>query len=258
MRETKAPDATANHVLRVLASYADEAGECYPSLRTLADQTQLNKATVCRALDRLEAAGLIRRMRGDRLNATHYLIDLSPSATDTLSHTATMVVAQSDATVAHNNDRVAQSDRKLQEGPIKIPATTTLSADAFVEGWNALAPKFGLAQVKKLTDARKRKLSQRLKDSDFSMAIVEDWVIRSQGVHGTQWFSFDWILSEGNYAKLIEGKYLRKFGENGNGNGHKKPESFLDRKMREIREAEAAEQQGTHSPTLESESDIPF
>lgn len=108
------------------------------------------------------------------------------------------------------------------KGRGKGSTATTLSADAdgrqiqsFIDGWNNLAPKFTLARISKLTPARKRKLLARLKDPGFSLAVIEDWVIRSKAVHGQQWFTFDWILSQGNYLKLIEGNYLREFGSNG-------------------------------------------
>lgn len=127
LREIKAPDATANHVLRVIASYADEAGDCWPALSTLADQTQLDKSTVCRALERLAKAKLIERQRSKGMKSTKYRLTLSQPATDILSHTATdgdQTVAQDNSTVADRHSTVAHSNQAVVQRDTKLPRRT--------------------------------------------------------------------------------------------------------------------------------------
>lgn len=90
-----------------------------------------------------------------------------------------------------------------------------LSADEVLEGWNELAGNHGLAQVRKLTDQRRRKVLAQAKR--FS---VPDWqavfakISQSpflQGENRQGWrCDFDFILSENNFVKILEGKYDRQ------------------------------------------------
>lgn len=50
-------------VLIALANYADEAGECWPSIARLACDANVSERNVRYVLGRLEAAGLIERVR---------------------------------------------------------------------------------------------------------------------------------------------------------------------------------------------------
>jgi hypothetical protein len=69
-KRTQTGSPTRRIVLYVLADYADEAGTCWPSQRTIADQTELNERTVRRALGELEEVGLIRRIQRARPNGS--------------------------------------------------------------------------------------------------------------------------------------------------------------------------------------------
>lgn len=73
------PDLSKNQMLVLLAleQYADDEGECFPSIPTLARRTRLHRATVLRLLTRLEQLGLvaIERARG-RTHYNHYALNL--------------------------------------------------------------------------------------------------------------------------------------------------------------------------------------
>ena len=81
-----------------------------------------------------------------------------------------------------------------------------------VEGWNTIAKRHGLATIAKLTDARKRKLN--LQRRRF---VVDEWVSvwakieQSPFLKGSNdrgWrCDFDFVLSEANFTKILEGKY---------------------------------------------------
>lgn len=60
----------AQFILVVLANYADESGECFPSISTLAEQTRQSPATVRRRLRDLEEQGFIERVEQFRSNGT--------------------------------------------------------------------------------------------------------------------------------------------------------------------------------------------
>lgn len=87
-----------------------------------------------------------------------------------------------------------------------------LVASEVLEGWNELAGSLGLAKVRKLTDARRRKVNAQAKR--FSIA---DWQIVFSKIAGSPFLrgenrngwrcDFDFILSENNFVKILEGKY---------------------------------------------------
>lgn len=90
-----------------------------------------------------------------------------------------------------------------------------VSVDEVLEGWNEIAAVHGLAQVRKLTDQRRRKVQAQAKR--FS---VPDWqavfarISQSPFLKGDNrqgWrCDFDFILSENNFVKILEGKYDRQ------------------------------------------------
>lgn len=75
--------ASAKAILLVLAKYADPAGKCWPSQRTLSSATELSFDTVQRQSAYLETVGFIRRARrkrGDRFSSyTYQLLMTNPS-----------------------------------------------------------------------------------------------------------------------------------------------------------------------------------
>lgn len=75
-------DATAKAVLVSLADNANDAGECWPSIDTICERTCFARSPVIRAIQRLEAAGLLV---ADRSNGRHtrYLITPNQCRTDT-------------------------------------------------------------------------------------------------------------------------------------------------------------------------------
>lgn len=64
-----------------LADFANDEGECWPSLEVLAQKARLTKRQTCKVLGKLEAAGEIRRERstGGRNRRTRYFIVLNPT-----------------------------------------------------------------------------------------------------------------------------------------------------------------------------------
>jgi DNA-binding transcriptional MocR family regulator len=60
-REAHVPagDATAHHVLVVIATHANREGRAWPGVATIARETGLHPGTVRRAVQRLETAGLL-------------------------------------------------------------------------------------------------------------------------------------------------------------------------------------------------------
>lgn len=68
-------------VMLALADFSNDQGESFPSLRTLAEKSRLTPRGVCKILDRLQAAGEVRRdrSRGGKNRRTRYSIKPSNS-----------------------------------------------------------------------------------------------------------------------------------------------------------------------------------
>jgi hypothetical protein len=68
-------------VMLALGDFSNDQGESYPSLRILAQKSRLSVRGVCKILDRLQAAGEVRRdrSRGGKNRRTRYFIELPNS-----------------------------------------------------------------------------------------------------------------------------------------------------------------------------------
>lgn len=243
-RGVKAGSATAKAVLLAVASYADADGACWPSQTRLAEDTELSRHSVMRALDHLEKTGLLTRQRqhrddGARTNdiLTINLSGLSstglpPPVAQSYSpprstelhpplHRVTPPVAQSYSKNSHRIviDKSGECKRAREAGGNK-----ELSDDAnkAVLAWNAMASEIGLPTVQRMTEQRKKRLAARLRDcggiDGWNTAIGK---IRGspfcRGETGTWRADFDFVLQESSFVKLMEGKYDGRGGKDSTG-----------------------------------------
>lgn len=84
-RAQRVGNSGAKFILWLLADYADfEGGSCYPSITTLAEQTEMGERTISRHLDYLEDHNFLTRTRTIKSNGTYghyrYTLLLSPPA----------------------------------------------------------------------------------------------------------------------------------------------------------------------------------
>jgi len=78
--------------------------------------------------------------------------------------------------------------------------------------WNEFANEYGLAQVKILTQQRKKHLRQRLKEKEFDFETILSRIKESDfllGLNKSGWkVSFDFVIrSTDTYTKILEGEY---------------------------------------------------
>jgi DNA-binding MarR family transcriptional regulator len=80
-----APSPTAKFVLVLLANLADDDGRCWPGIGYITDRTQLNRATIIRAIAALEDCGLLEKVirpgEGDGRKSNLYQLAMSQRAT---------------------------------------------------------------------------------------------------------------------------------------------------------------------------------
>jgi hypothetical protein len=96
--------------------------------------------------------------------------------------------------------------------PIEI-SDPELQPEHVVEVWNEIAAKHGLAQVKKITPERRKKLRTFIRRhtiddiTEAIAAIPRSPFLLGQNQRGWQ-ASFDWFLEPRNLTKLTEGTYV--------------------------------------------------
>jgi biotin operon repressor len=209
-RGIKTGSATTKAVLLAVANYADEEGVCWPSQEQLADDTELSRHSIMRALDTLEDAGLLereRRHRGDG-SRTSDLIMLDLSSTELRSRQQRCTQQQPKSHSATAEPSIEPSLSRNTGGRVKRQS----DEDAAVRLWNEVAGELGLPTVQRMTKTRSQRLAQRLKDCGG----LTGWQMAMDKIRGSplcrgevgKWSAdFDFVLQEKSFVKLMEGAY---------------------------------------------------
>ncbi len=107
----KTPDAATKLVLLKLADNANDDGECWPSLTTIARETCLDRSTVCRKIAYLAAVGALSRVPGHTGVSTRYRLEIKPGDPDLEgSRTAQLVAPRDQGSRTTRLGVVAQRD----------------------------------------------------------------------------------------------------------------------------------------------------
>tara|TARA_R110000822_G_scaffold75151_5_gene180787 strand:+ start:247 stop:840 length:594 start_codon:yes stop_codon:yes gene_type:complete len=116
-------------------------------------------------------------------------------------------------TVEIRNETVTPETETETETENKALTSSVDDTRLMVDTWNRMASDYGLTKVQKLTKARKAKAVARLKDCGG----LEGWdaalekVAKTPGLLGQaggNWkASFDFLLQESSFVKLMEGSY---------------------------------------------------
>ena len=222
-RAMRTGSATVKSVLLAVANYADEEGVCWPSHKQLCEDTELSRNSIIRALDQLQDMGLLTRegrYRNDGSRTSDLImLDLGASAIQAPPRPteAPPRPTQLRSTVGHPP---SHGGTPILE-PSLEPSGNRNSAqrikrdsdeEAAVKAWNDLADDLSLPKVQRMTETRKRKLAQRLRDcgglDGWNAALAK---IRGsplcRGEIGKWRADFDFVLQESSFVKLMEGKY---------------------------------------------------
>lgn len=216
-------------VLLALASRATAAdGRAWPSLRTLAADAGVSRATVCRALMRLEAAGLVTRERqiaaaGDAATTCYVLLPGRNTDDGIVSH-GDGVVSQRDNGLSHRETTGSLTERHkldpIEQEQSELDTGTRADArarrpplgvgDWFLAAWREHAPR--LRGVRTVTGARLRRL--RALDREHGRAELVAAMARANGSAfctggGPRgWIAdVDWFVRPGVVVRLLEGAY---------------------------------------------------
>lgn len=78
--------------------------------------------------------------------------------------------------------------------------------------YNRLAKKYNLPRVLKLTPARRRVMGvmRNYTYSDLRL-FLREFKKAVPLLSASDWFTFDWVIQESNFVKVMEGKYSKCF-----------------------------------------------
>lgn len=100
------------------------------------------------------------------------------------------------------------SIEKTKRGIYDFLLLRPTEVEAYVDFWNLFAKEKGLAQIKIVSDSRKRKLKVRIREKAFDLPAILGKAKDSPFLLQNKFFSFDWVIeNDKNYLKVIEGNY---------------------------------------------------
>lgn len=116
-------DPTARHVAMVLASHANRYGHAWPAWDTLTAETGLHRATIFRAIGRLEAADLLEVIHRNG-RACEYVFPQPANPSRSATHPS-----RSATNPSRSATRKVKKDEPIKEGAGR-PRRLTAAADA--------------------------------------------------------------------------------------------------------------------------------
>ena len=128
--------STDRFVLLALADYADDNGECWPAIATLARKCQISERTVIRAINRLRSDGYL--VRSKRQSTSNYYTIVSDKMTPSVSDKMTPTIV----TESH-----LRGDRESLKPSLETPLDPSYTKDEtpdFISMRNLLSEMAGL------------------------------------------------------------------------------------------------------------------
>lgn len=186
-------------------------GQVITGRNALSEKTGLSVQQVRTALDHLKATNEITIKSTKRYSVVTinkwetYQIRESPS-NQVNNHVSNQQVTINQPCGNHNQEtKEVKKERSIETLSPESPGGGGPEREGLRQWWNGLASLHGLPAVRELSSARWKKARARGlwdKREDIAAAVAASEFVRSGS-----WFGFDWILSEGNLRKLLEGNY---------------------------------------------------
>jgi hypothetical protein len=133
-------DSTARHVLLVVATHANRMGRAWPSIKTLAVETELHRSTVSRALERIETASLVQVIhRPGSTSQIRFPHLCHPDAY--LCFSATGVCSRATGVCSSATRKQLETAIETSEGAngaVEKPVTLLVPEHQIVGGWHAI------------------------------------------------------------------------------------------------------------------------
>lgn len=211
-------------VLLALADSANDEGHCWPSMLSLARKCSKGQRTVQGVIKSLVDAGHVTRREVAGRGCEYWVhprkdctpAETAPAQPSRPARTAPRSRCASPPqplrdTPAAAADKPSENHQEPSEGS-PPGGEPSLTIDEIVDSWNGMAARCGLVAVVKLTDERRRKAKAQAKRftldewADVFRRIEQSPFLRGTNDRGWR-ADFNFILSEGNFVKILEGKY---------------------------------------------------
>jgi hypothetical protein len=222
-RDQRTGSPVAKAVLAAIATYADDEGKAWPSQQQLALDTEFSVRAVQDAMSILERRKLIYRCPryaagGGRLVDIIVLSIPARPAGLRLSKHASGAEHTGTSCLRTTNRELPEewSANALPKRARPTPVSKTAGIKEAVGAWNSLADTCGLARIVRLTAARRQTLAARLRDCDgldgwtAALELVRQSEFLTGGGNRGWRATFDWLLKQANFVKLLEGTYANR------------------------------------------------
>lgn len=205
---------TEKMVLLCLCDFANDRGECWPSVDTLAGKCSLSDRTVQKAIKQLREWGIVRTV--DAPGRPH-MFTVNPRSSFTPEAASPPKMRAKPPKLLHPTPEAASPEpSKNHQEPSKVKsadADKPPSVSELVEDWNEFAAELGLPKVAVLSDARRKKAAARLR----RFPDIAVWQRAFANIRGSPFLlgqndrgwkaDFDFILQDKSFARLVEGSY---------------------------------------------------
>lgn len=206
---------TEKMVLLCLADFANDRGECWPSVDTIAGKCSCSDRTVQKAIKNLRAWGLLKLTTSPGKSHSYAInprISFTPEDNSPPKNCAKGV-----KNIHPRGEGRSPKPSKNHQEPseVKSPASddTPLTVEEVVEDWNGLAAELDLPAVRTITPARRRAFKARLRE----YPDIADWQRAFATIRGSPFLrgdnnrgwraDFDFLLQAKSFTKLTEEAY---------------------------------------------------
>jgi len=198
-------------VLLAIADWANDDGEAYPAISSIAKKAAVSERTVQYCIRELAAAGELQIEEGNGRNHTHlYRVQIL--------HPADTAPPQSTAERVQDTAEGVQPVAPKPSGePLGEPSLLPQGGEGdtdhpLFKHWNS-QPR--LSKIRFVSPGRRKTLGRRLKEPEFAqnweVAITRlnasDFATGNAGEQSTWKADIDWFFRPDSVVKIMEGKY---------------------------------------------------
>ena len=204
-------------VLLALADCANDEGQCWPSMATLAKKCSKSERTVQGVIKQLVDVGHLSREEivGRGCKYVVHPVKIAPADASPPQPLRRRRERQKPpqplrVTPAAAADKPSKNHNQPSD-PCASDDARAVTPALIVDAWNRTAPKLGKPKVRDLTDSRRQLLKARA--GQYSLIDFQEVfgkIERSAFLRGdTGWHgcTFDWVFKRGNFQKILEGNY---------------------------------------------------
>lgn len=223
-----------------LASFCGDKDECFPSVDLILREMGFSRETFYKHINALVAAGVVKKRQlsqKGRFGRTVYeithevkILDLSDTnLSTTVEQKSSLSLTNSSTTVESTPGNPTTNNNSININNINNNRDI-IDYQQIADMYNNTCVSF--PRLTKLSDKRKKAIKARLRiytledfQKLFKMAEGSNFL---KGQNNRNWSAtFDWLIADGNMAKVLDGNYADKKEDCGNAHGdsEQRPES---------------------------------